>query len=751
MRRCLFWVQHLLGTGHLKRAATAGRAPLVERGLEVTLASGGPAAALAGPGRRRAGPAAAVRAATSPSRRWSSAATARSTTRCGPSGARGCWLCSRPERAQVVVTEMFPFGRRAFRFELLPLLDARAERAPAAAGGRLGPRRPGQQGRTPSATPGCAIWRCARYDRVLVHGDPALIPFGLTFPHADALGRRLRPHRLRASSPDPIAQPPAIEVLVIGRRRRGRQSAARRRPSRRAPLSRSASAPGGWSPAASRARRAWIGCRAELPPGVRARAPPRRFPGADGAAAVSRSRRPATTPWSEGSGSASADGAGAVRRRLARTSRRIRAQRLAELGLAETAWRRRSDAEQPGRGDRPVAGSRRRGGRRSTSTARAIRPVDRARWPCAARLRSRRMQLARARGALDACAARGAASACGGGTTMPAATIRARAPARARRAARGLPLALAVVPDWLEPPARALIAAAPRPTVLQHGIAHADHAAGRASRRSSSAARARRDGCAEPGRGSGSAGSTRFGDAFLRGPGAALEPHRAAAVAERLPACGFAASRPSAGGRGRAGAGAAPGQHPSRPDRLARRRRCFAGRAMAPSGWRAAASADRDEPIGILSHHLAMDDARPSARSTGFWRWCRSSRELRSPGGELFGEGRMTAPLLAIRDLRSRSRADEGVVEAVQRRVVRRPAEPDGGAGRRERLRQDRDLAGDPGHPAGQRPDHRRLDLLQRPATRPARPSTSPRSPQDEPDAPRDPRRRGSRSSSRSR
>src|SRR5918995_7172052 len=41
--RVLFWVQHLLGTGHLKRAATVARA-LVDRGLEVTLVSGGPPA-----------------------------------------------------------------------------------------------------------------------------------------------------------------------------------------------------------------------------------------------------------------------------------------------------------------------------------------------------------------------------------------------------------------------------------------------------------------------------------------------------------------------------------------------------------------------------------------------------------------------------------------------------------------------------------------------------------------------------------
>lgn len=43
-------------------------------------------------------------------------------------------------------------------------------------------------------------------------------------------------------------------------------------------------------------------------------------------------------------------------------------------------------------------------------------------------------------------------------------------------AAHAVPLALAVVPAWLQPAAVARIRACPVATVLQHGIAHADHA-----------------------------------------------------------------------------------------------------------------------------------------------------------------------------------------------------------------------------------------------------------------------------------
>ena len=85
---------------------------------------------------------------------------------------------------------MFPFGRRAFRFELLPLLDAIALSRP----------RPWLVGSVrdilvqKTGAESYAWMRdlaLARYDRAFVHTDPALIPFGLTFPYADALGPRL--------------------------------------------------------------------------------------------------------------------------------------------------------------------------------------------------------------------------------------------------------------------------------------------------------------------------------------------------------------------------------------------------------------------------------------------------------------------------------------------------------------------------------------------------------------------------------
>jgi hypothetical protein len=168
---------------------------------------------------------------------------------------------------------------------------------------------------------------------------------------------------------------------------------------------------------------------------------------------------------------------------------------------------------------------------------------------------------------------------------------------------RDLPLALAVVPLWLEAPVQALIAASASTTVLQHGFAHANHAS--------------------PGEkpiefggrdlatiaGELSEGRSLLIDAFgalclavLVPPWNRLDP----GVIERLTACGFTGL--STFGR-RAGTEAAPGlvQINAHLDPIDwRGSRLFVGESAALE--RLCALLDPDEPIGILSHHLAMDE-----------------------------------------------------------------------------------------------------------------------------------------------
>ena len=187
--RVLFWVQHLLGTGHLKRAATVARA-LVDRGLEVTLVSGGPPAPWLVPGGVELVQLPWVRA-----RDLAFSALVDAQDRELDDALRA------ERRAQLLalfaalkpralITEMFPFGRRAFRFELLPLLAA-------AAGARPRPwvLASVRDILVPKPAPERYSWMrdlaLAHYDRVLVHTDPALIRFDLTFPYAGDLGARL--------------------------------------------------------------------------------------------------------------------------------------------------------------------------------------------------------------------------------------------------------------------------------------------------------------------------------------------------------------------------------------------------------------------------------------------------------------------------------------------------------------------------------------------------------------------------------
>jgi len=189
-KRVLVYVQYLLGIGHLKRAATLARA-LASKGLEVTLASGGfEVGGLALEGLRVAQlpPTGAadssfkvlVDAAGKPiDERWKMQRR---------EALLATWRAATPH---ALVLELFPFGRRQMRFELLPLLEA----------ARAAPRRPlivssvrdvlGGGQSNPQRQDEMLATLEQYFDHVLVHGDPALIPFERTFRHAGRIADRL--------------------------------------------------------------------------------------------------------------------------------------------------------------------------------------------------------------------------------------------------------------------------------------------------------------------------------------------------------------------------------------------------------------------------------------------------------------------------------------------------------------------------------------------------------------------------------
>lgn len=182
----LVYVQHLLGIGHLVRAGALARG-LEAAGMRVVLVSGGMPATLRGAGPSRFEQLPPVRAAD---------ASFRVLLDEAGNPIDDAWEARRRERLleiyhrarpDIVVTELYPFGRRRMRFEMEPLL---------------------QQARTLRAQKGLPIIVSSvrdilvpptdprridqivdsvrrYYDLVLVHGDEELIPFRRSFDRAD--------------------------------------------------------------------------------------------------------------------------------------------------------------------------------------------------------------------------------------------------------------------------------------------------------------------------------------------------------------------------------------------------------------------------------------------------------------------------------------------------------------------------------------------------------------------------------------
>lgn len=227
-KRAFLYVQHLLGIGHLRRAVTLANA-LAGRGFGVTLASGGfPVPDLTGDGMRdevRDG----VRFVQLPP-----AGAADSTFKVLIDGEGNpideSWKSKRREilhdawrtaDAHALVLELYPFGRRQMRFELIPLLESAvsAGHRPLIAcsvrdvlgGGQKNVARQDEM-----------LELFERYfDRLLVHGDPSVIAFSRTFRHADRLSGRLHytgymvdVRGLRATDMQSDGPPEDAEVIV---------------------------------------------------------------------------------------------------------------------------------------------------------------------------------------------------------------------------------------------------------------------------------------------------------------------------------------------------------------------------------------------------------------------------------------------------------------------------------------------------------------------------------------------------------
>lgn len=200
----MFYVQHVLGIGHLKRASVLARA-MSEAGLDVAVVVGGPPVeGIDFPGCARI----PLPTAT--------AADARFSEILDDAGRPidDDWRERRVSRLlaefdafrpRVVVVEQFPFGRRQFGFELMPLLQA----------ARAAPERPRIVSSVrdavvrKSSERGSEMVRLAGtwFDRILVHGDPQVLRLEETLPEAAGIADRLAYTGYVADRAEPLLRP----------------------------------------------------------------------------------------------------------------------------------------------------------------------------------------------------------------------------------------------------------------------------------------------------------------------------------------------------------------------------------------------------------------------------------------------------------------------------------------------------------------------------------------------------------------
>lgn len=183
MKRVFFHVQHLLGIGHLKRAATLCRA-LARSGFEVTLASGGARVPGVVPPEVKLVQLPAMAAADASFKHLVDEAGKPIGEEWKRRRAARVLEAWRAARADVLIVELFPFGRRQLRFELLPLLEAAGDALVVCSVRDLLQSRPSREPE--------AVGLVEKYfDRVLVHGDPSVAPFDRSFTAAGRIADRL--------------------------------------------------------------------------------------------------------------------------------------------------------------------------------------------------------------------------------------------------------------------------------------------------------------------------------------------------------------------------------------------------------------------------------------------------------------------------------------------------------------------------------------------------------------------------------
>ena len=214
--RVMFYVQHLLGIGHLKRASLITRA-MAAGGLDVAVVLGGrevPGVDFAGCARILLPP---VHAADETFEIMLDDSGQPVGDEWRDNRAARLAMEFEALRPRVLMLELFPFGRRMFSFELLPLLAAaRAAPSPPTIVSSLRDilvRKPDVD-RNRKAVAFARAW----FDHILVHGDPKLVSIEASFPEIVEVADKLTytGYVVEAETPAvPAVGSPVVEGEVI--------------------------------------------------------------------------------------------------------------------------------------------------------------------------------------------------------------------------------------------------------------------------------------------------------------------------------------------------------------------------------------------------------------------------------------------------------------------------------------------------------------------------------------------------------
>ncbi len=186
--RVLIWVQHLLGIGHLARVATLARA-MTGAGMNVVIASGGERVPVIDVGGARLVQLPSARAIDIFFKVLHDANDCKIDVDWRERRREATLNVYRNFAPDILLTELFPYGRRQFRFEMEPLLEeAKRDGCKVVSSVRDILVAPAKPERLDEMLVRIKTW----YDLTLVHGDPQLVPFERTFPHMDQISNKVR-------------------------------------------------------------------------------------------------------------------------------------------------------------------------------------------------------------------------------------------------------------------------------------------------------------------------------------------------------------------------------------------------------------------------------------------------------------------------------------------------------------------------------------------------------------------------------